>query len=100
MVEILNSAKEILAVAEGNFALAFMVSTDAFPNISKHELLMLLGNWTDKAKFEEELRHLSTSYLDFWFKVLGILWNLNNLQLIASLLEIIIESVMDHFIRQ
>jgi len=99
MVKVLNSSKEVLAVAEGYLTLTFMISTDALPNISKHELFMLLGDWTDEAKFKEKLRHLSTAYFDFRLKMLGILRHLNNLQLIAGLLEILVESIMDHFVR-
>jgi len=56
-----------------------MVSTNALPNVGKHELFMFLGDWTDKAEFEKELRHLSTAYSDFRLEVFGILWDLNNL---------------------
>ena len=100
MMEILNSTKKVLAITERDLTLAFMVTTDALPNVCKHELLMLLGDWTHETKLEEELRHLSTSYSNFRLEVLGIFRYLNNLQVITCLLEIIIESVVDHFIRQ
>lgn len=95
----MNGSKEVLAVTKRDLASAFMISSNALPDVSKHELLVLLGDWTDEAELEEKLRHLSATYFDFWVEVLGLLRNLNNLQLVASLLEVSVKSIMDHLVR-
>ena len=53
MVEVLDGPKEILAIAQWYFTLAFVIAANAFPYISKHELIMLLCNWTNEAKFQK-----------------------------------------------
>lgn len=76
-----------------------MITSDAFPDICEHQLLLFLCNWADKSEFKEQLRHLSAPNLDFRFVSVGILWLLNNIKFEAGLLEISVESIVDHFVR-
>ena len=75
-----------------------MITSDAFPDICEHQLLLLLCNWADKSEFKEQLRHLSAPNLDFRFVSVGILWLLDNIEFEAGLLEISVESIVDHFV--
>lgn len=75
-----------------------MITSDAFPDICEHQLLLFLCNWADKSEFKEQLRHLSAPNLDFRFVSVGILWLLNNIKFEAGLLEISVESIVDHFV--
>ena len=48
MVEILDCSKQVFAVSKWNLSLALVVTTDALPNIGKHELLLFLGDRADE----------------------------------------------------
>lgn len=97
-MEVLNSSKQVFAVTQWYLSLAFMITSDAFPDICEHQLLLFLCNWADKSEFKEQLRHLSAPNLDFRFVSVGILWLLNNIKFEAGLLEISVESIVDHFV--
>ena len=44
------------------------------------------------------MRHLCTANFDIWLVGVGILWLLNNIKLKTCFLEILVKSVVDHFI--
>lgn len=98
VVEVLDRSQQILAVAERDKALALVVAADALPNVSEHQLLLFLRNWAHKSELEEELRHLGAPNLDIGPVVVGILWLLNDVELVARLLEISVKPVVHHLV--
>ena len=51
----MDGAQKVLAVAKWYLALSLMIAPDTLPDVGKHQLLLLLGDWAHKAEFKEKL---------------------------------------------
>lgn len=77
-----------------------MITTNTLPDISQHQLFLLLRYWAHETEFQEQLGHLGASDFNIWFILIGVLRHLNNLKLVTRLLEIGVEPVMNHLVGQ
>ena len=100
VVEVLDCSQQVLAVAQRDETLTLVVTADALPNVCKHELLLFLRDRADETELQEELRHLSASDLHFGPVVVGILRLLNDIELVAGLLEINVKPIVHHLVRE
>ena len=95
MVEVLDSTKEVFAIAKRNSFNSIVVTTDGLPNFSQLELLTLFGDWAYKSKLKEDLRHLwaaDTGSVNVSFVV-------HDTKFLAALVEVLIKPVVDNLIR-
>lgn len=98
MVEILYGAKKIFTVTKRDLTLTLVITANALPYVSQHQLLLLLSNWTDEAEFKEKLWHLCTSDFDIRLVCVSVLRLLDNVKLETCFLEVSIKPIVDHFV--
>ena len=78
MVEILDSAKQILDVTERHLTLPLSITTSPSPDVSQGQLLVLLKTSVDETKSEKQLRHVSAADLNLGPEPVSLLWHLDD----------------------
>ena len=100
VMEVLDGTGNVFDAGEWDLAFTFWVASESrFPHFCYLDLFRFESDWLDESKFEENLRKLSTINLQSRIMLLSLLWVINDAHVHTHHIEVIVISVVHHFIR-